>query len=257
MRATSPRLGASAFVFAVLATLSSTSLLAAPRVFVTPVVGAADDATRQGLSRALETEITAAVPDHEVMSSATIATGIEMAQLRNCISDEETESCFAELSDALDADFVVRGDLVRLTDVDVFSISIIEGRTGRLLGQQQYRGRHGDDAALLGALPRLARGVAVDAGLRAPPPPPPSPVPGFVAAGVGVLVAGGGVGVLLWRNELIGRYLDGRQTKDEANLVEQGGDGLLGLGIGAIVVGGAALVAGTAVGIAALVAHEE
>lgn len=164
-------------------------------------------------------------------------------QLLGC--DEGSNDCAAELADALDSDIIVTGSIARTAEGYLASLRFLSPRktgplasvTGHLATERLLLEWLEDEARVL--TPRLVAAIeARRGGGRAP-----SPVVGWLPVVVGgVLLAGGGTSYGL-------SYLDRRRIAESASPGSEvdaiaRGQVLQDAGVGLMIAGGAAVVAG-------------
>ena len=233
-------------VVALTVVFGATTALAGPRVYVTPAQ-TADPTTARVVDSAVGTAFAKAVPGVELVSADAVAAVTEVAATRQCLADDHASACLSELAGALDVDYLVRVQVASLDDQLVLSMALIDGRSVRVVGQGQATAGARNHAALLRALPGLAREVASAAGLPTSPSPLTRPA---VTAGVGLVVAGAGAAVLGVRGWASGAYAEGLLSRNDAALYEQANVPSLVGGLAAAIVGGVAVVgAGVVAGI--------
>lgn len=230
------------------------AVVAAPaaRIFFAPLrVGDdVDGVTRQAIEGAVL--IAAKKRGHALIASGDLQAVLDVEaakQAAGCTAD----SCAAELADALGAPELLTGQVARLGDTWVLTLTHLERANMQVLGRAQVSRTGTSAAVLLDVVDGLLAEV-FPAPVVVAPPPSSSPliVPGVVTGVGGVVVAGLGAG--LWI-VAAGKHAEGKAAVDDGK-VDVARDireqfegvyyaGIIGVGVGvAAVVVGAGLVGG-------------
>jgi hypothetical protein len=136
------------------------ALLLVPALLATAPAGAAtrvllgevgsvegiDDAAIATLNRMLEGEVARGVPDVELVTLRAVRANLEVAEMADCLGDEEAAECAAELGNAMGVDLIANPHLGRLGSQVVMTLSIYRLGDATVAGQAT---RHTDDAGLL------------------------------------------------------------------------------------------------------------
>jgi hypothetical protein len=215
----------------------------AQRVLVLAVGGDVDERASTTLGRAVETAVRDAMPDAEVMTTASLQTSIAVSQLQDCTNEEAIGACVSEIADAANAEAVVRPHLGRLGDELLLTLTVTSGSSARLMAQGQRRAPSDRPSALLDVIPGLTTEVLVDAGLaRART--REWPVAGIAVGAGGALVAGLGVAGLAVRGAVGAEYDRGNLNRADAVAWEGTNQAALFAGVGVVVVGASAALIG-------------
>ena len=215
----------------------------ASRILVLPVAGDGDASRSATLGRAIETAVRDALPDEEVMTTASLQTSVEVSQLQDCVSDEAVGACVSELADAANADIVVRPHLGRLGDELLLTMTVTAGSSARLVAQGQRRVDAGHPSDLLDVIPGLARQTIADAGLGGVGAWTAPIVPMVVAVG-GAVGIGLGLVVLKLRDQAATQYASGELSRASARDFETYGPTILVGGVGLVVAGALSTLGG-------------
>jgi hypothetical protein len=149
----------------------------------------------------------------------------------------ETDSCLAEIADAVGVDVLVTGTLAKVGDESVFGLKRIDQREAKVTGTVTKRLVPAGGEEFLAAIgpaveelfPDVAlrsgvtRGVPPEAALRLNPPPLPWFAPFAAGALAGALLVGSGVAAVVWQVDQA-RYkeLAGENPVNGAELVATG-----------------------------------
>jgi hypothetical protein len=225
------------------------------RVFFSPLLGTADPDTRSLLLDRLLVS-TRRYRAFEAVGATDIGRMLDVEAMRQAMECDDT-SCFADVADALDAPQIVSGQLGRVGQTWVLTLSRAERTTMKVLARVSRETQGDTPERLLGEVDFIvddlfADEAKMDDGL---PPLPLMTIAGVVVAGVGVGV--GVLGILSYRSAAK-MYSEGEAiaslpaptAADVKRLddIKEAGDAqnritvLCGVGAGVLVAGGAALV---------------
>lgn len=170
-----------------------------------------------------------------------VAAVLGLERQRQLLGCGET-SCLAELAGALGSKAVLSGELVRVGEVFQLTVKVLDGENaGTVFAALE---RHGNEAALLTAVDRLARDAATEVALRygALERSAVNPLP-FVGMAVGGAVAAGGAVLLgLAAGDSASLRRGAPEDYDAAVTLKQSGELKQGVGIGLVAAGGAVLL---------------
>lgn len=250
---------------ALLALAAAAPAGAATRVLLTDV--GADDgldpATASTLNRVFEGEVRRTVPDVELVTFRAVRTNLEVAEMADCLGDEEAAACATELGNALGVDLVATPRLGRLGSVRVLTLSVYRLGDATVAGQSTRR-TEGNDAALLDEVRPLVEEAFSTTGLRVVRAAPaevaqkeeasePTIWPwvlGGAGVGLGALAVGGGLLVHggSWLTLQL-PYEAGLANRDVARIWESSAVFFVATGWALYAIGGVAAATGVALGL--------
>lgn len=179
-------------------------------------------------------------PGYEVLAVGDVA-GLLAAEAEAAATGCDAVSCASELADALNAPQLVTGQLGRLGDTWLLTLTRLDRDTLEVLAREQIKARGDAPDVLLDALP-VGVGRLFGAEVAAPA------LPWLTLAGAGVMGVGVvalGVGAaaqgLAWFDAEQARNAD---TNAEYNRIRERGPAWVSLSVGAYVTGGVALLLG-------------
>ncbi|OGQ17132.1 MAG: hypothetical protein A2138_23735 [Deltaproteobacteria bacterium RBG_16_71_12] len=235
--------------------LASTSSLATPRVYLVPLRAPnVDRATTDLLAEQLLVSARRHQQQFEVVGAGDVKAILDVEAAKAAIGCD-TESCANEIADALDADQLLAGQVGRIGDVWLLTLTRTDKATMQVLSRASIEAHAESPAALLPHIPEL-----VDQALGVVRPVNVWAWTGGAAVGVGALSAAS-AGVLYWLSftQFDAAYAALTAAQPDVSAAHQAEDASQALYTGALITGisgGALVVIGGATAAVALAIEE-
>jgi hypothetical protein len=211
------------------------------------------------LNRVLEGEVRRVLPDVELVTFRAVRANLEVAEMADCLGDEQAAACATELGNALGVELIAAPRVGRIGSQLVLTLSVYRLGDATVAGQSTRR-TDGDEAALLDEARPAVEEAFATTGLRvarAPDAPEPEPGPtiwpwlvGGAGIGTGVLAAAAGLVVHAGAGLLLALpYESGVASRDAARFWEDSAVVWIGAGYTLYGVGVLAAVSGVALGV--------